>query len=169
MTSAFAYPQSREAYLWLSFLTYTVRLLGVFIPVHLARHLCHHRNAPDPKMYELVRRTRPLDLRDYLDFRRCLGRSGSLPHRSSLVGQGSAGPLVNQCRTTELLQLKADVAQQQARAANADARLPHAEPMPTTAIGIWLSTRVQKPKGRVNQYYCDAVLRSKLLFELSSM
>jgi hypothetical protein len=86
---------------------------------------------------------------------------------AALVGQESAGPIVNQ--TTELLQLKADVAQQQARAASADARLPHAEAMPTTGIATWLSTRVEKPKGRVNQYYCDAVLWSKLLFELSTM
>ena len=112
---------------------------------------------------------------------------------AALVGQVSAGRIVNQRQATELLQLKADVAQQQARAANAEARLlelknriswrkvpevfakthyakmsneiPHAEPMPTTVIGIWLRlTRARKPKGRVNQYYCDAVLRSKLLF-----
>jgi hypothetical protein len=48
--------------------------------------------------------------------------------------------------------------------------IPNKEPMPTTAIGIWLRlTRARKPKGRVNQYYCDAVVRSKLLFELSSL
>ena len=45
--------------------------------------------------------------------------------------------------------------------------IPHAERMPATAIGIWLRL-TRKPKGRVNQYYCDAVLRSKLLFELNT-
>ena len=88
---------------------------------------------------------------------------------AALVGQVSAGRIVNQRQTTELLQLNADVAQQQVRAANAEARLlelknriswrkvpevfakthyakmsneiPHAEPMPTIAIGIWLRLR----------------------------
>jgi hypothetical protein len=88
---------------------------------------------------------------------------------AALVGQVLAGRIVNQRQATELLQLKADVAEQQARAANAEARLlelknriswrkvpevfakthyakmsneiPHAEPMPTTAIGIWLGLR----------------------------
>ena len=107
---------------------------------------------------------------------------------AALAGQVWAGRIVNQRQATELLQLKADVAEQQARAAKAEARLlelknriswrkvpevfakthyakmsnemPHAEPMPTTAIGIWLRLCELGNRSRVNQYYCDAVLQA---------
>ena len=117
MTSAFAYPQSIEAYLWLSFLTYTVRLLDVFIPVHLGRFSA---------------------ITAMLRIRKCMNWSAervlwiceitsisagvlavvaACLTVAALVGQVWAGRIVNQRQAAELLKLKADVAGQQARAA----------------------------------------------------